>query len=69
LREPPPTLAKLNPAFIRFTSGTTGDAKGVVLSHETIFERIQAANQGLFFLIIYQKSTVDTLERNCIHQL
>jgi long-chain acyl-CoA synthetase len=47
LREPPPGLASLNPAFIRFTSGTTGDAKGVVLSHETIFERIQAANQGL----------------------
>lgn len=47
LREPPPGLADLNPAFIRFTSGTTGEAKGVVLSHETIFERIQAANQGL----------------------
>jgi long-chain acyl-CoA synthetase len=47
LREPPPELAELNPAFIRFTSGTTGEAKGVVLSHETIFERIQAANQGL----------------------
>ena len=47
LREPPPELAGLNPAFIRFTSGTTGDAKGVILSHETVFERIQAANQGL----------------------
>ncbi len=47
LCEPPPALVGLNPAFIRFTSGTTGDAKGVVLSHETIFERIQAANQGL----------------------
>ena len=46
-REPPPALAQLNPAFIRFTSGTTGDAKGVVLSHETIYQRIQAANQGL----------------------
>ncbi len=45
--EPPPDLSALNPAFIRFTSGTTNDAKGVVLSHETIFERIQAANQGL----------------------
>jgi len=47
LREPPPELAGLSPAFIRFTSGTTGDAKGVILSHETVFERIQAANQGL----------------------
>ena len=46
-REAPPDLYKLNPAFIRFTSGTTGAAKGVVLSHETIFARIRAANQGL----------------------
>jgi long-chain acyl-CoA synthetase len=46
-RESPSQLAQLNPAFIRFTSGTTGDAKGVVLSHETIYQRIQAANQGL----------------------
>ena len=46
-REPPPELDGLNPAFIRFTSGTTGAAKGVVLSHDTIFARIQAANQGL----------------------
>jgi len=47
LRTPPVELAGLNPAFIRFTSGTTGEAKGVILSHETIFARIQAANQGL----------------------
>jgi len=43
----PPQLAEINAAFIRFTSGTTGDAKGVVLSHESIYERIQAANQVL----------------------
>ncbi|MGZ5069149.1 MAG: class I adenylate-forming enzyme family protein [Methylobacter sp.] len=43
----PAELAGLNPAFIRFTSGTTGEAKGVILSHETILARIQAANQGL----------------------
>lgn len=42
-----PQLANMNPAFIRFTSGTTGDAKGVVLSHEAIFARIQAANRVL----------------------
>ena len=43
----PPQLAAVNPAFIRFTSGTTGDAKGVVLSHESIHARIHAANRAL----------------------
>lgn len=43
----PTELATVNAAFIRFTSGTTGSAKGVVLSHETIFERIHAANDVL----------------------
>ena len=37
----------LNPAFIRFTSGTTGDSKGVFLSHETIVQRTDAANKAL----------------------
>ncbi|MGE9270207.1 MAG: class I adenylate-forming enzyme family protein [Verrucomicrobiales bacterium] len=37
----------LNPAFIRFSSGTTGRSKGVVLSHETLLARITAANRGL----------------------
>lgn len=45
--EAPTALATVNAAFIRFTSGTTGTAKGVVLSHETIFERIHAANEVL----------------------
>jgi long-chain acyl-CoA synthetase len=35
---------KLNPAFIRFSSGTTGKSKGVLLSHETIIARTEAAN-------------------------
>ncbi|RJP82360.1 MAG: hypothetical protein C4522_03425 [Desulfobacteraceae bacterium] len=34
-------------AFIRFTSGTTGGSKGVVLSHRAIHERIEAVNQTL----------------------
>lgn len=36
-----------NPAFVRFTSGTTGKSKGVVVSHESVFERIEAANKAL----------------------
>jgi long-chain acyl-CoA synthetase len=47
--EPPwlEELQKLAPAFIRFSSGTTGDSKGIVLSHRTLLERITAANAGL----------------------
>lgn len=37
----------LDPAFIRFSSGTTGKSKGVILSHETLHARVRAANRGL----------------------
>ena len=37
----------LNIAFIRFTSGTTSARKGVVLCHETVRDRITAANKAL----------------------
>jgi long-chain acyl-CoA synthetase len=40
-------FAALNPAFIRFSSGTTGDAKGVILSHESLRARIESANTAL----------------------
>lgn len=46
----PPTPADnhgLDIAFIRFTSGTTSARKGVVLTHETIRDRIAAANSAL----------------------
>jgi long-chain acyl-CoA synthetase len=43
----PAEYYELNPAFIRFSSGTTGASKGVVLSHETIVERTDAADRVL----------------------
>jgi len=34
-------------AFIRYSSGTTGAAKGILLSHASLLERIHCANRGL----------------------
>ena len=45
--EGPPALPRLNPAFIRFTSGTTAHSKGVVLSHEATAARVRAADAVL----------------------
>lgn len=36
-----------NPGFMRFTSGTTGKAKGVIISHQSAIERIESANKKL----------------------
>ena len=37
----------LRPAYLRFTSGTTARRKGVILGHESIRERLAAANRVL----------------------
>jgi long-chain acyl-CoA synthetase len=47
--EGPAALPALNPAFIRFTSGTTANQKGVVLSHEATAARVEAADRVLRF--------------------
>src|SRR5881628_1637505 len=47
--EGPAEFGGLNPAFIRFTSGTTASSKGVVLSHEATAARVQAADAALRF--------------------
>ena len=51
----PPNNHGLNIAFIRFTSGTTNARKGVVLSHETIRDRVLAANRA------FQITDADTI--------
>ena len=47
--EGPAALRRLDPAFIRFTSGTTADSKGVVLSHDATVSRVAAADRVLRF--------------------
>lgn len=37
----------LRPAYLRFTSGTTSRRKGVILGHDAILERLEAANRAL----------------------
>lgn len=44
---PPGEFFNMNPAFIRFSSGTTGARKGVIISHEAIIQRTDAADKGL----------------------
>jgi len=45
--QPPLAPGIKDAAFVRFTSGTTGKSKGVVLTHRDVLERTRAANAGL----------------------
>lgn len=47
VNEHPADFHNINSAFLRFTSGTTDASKGVVLSHETVYERISTLNKSL----------------------
>jgi long-chain acyl-CoA synthetase len=47
--EPPAEFPGLDPAFIRFTSGTTAQSRGVVLSHAATCARVEAADRVLAF--------------------
>ncbi len=45
--DPSAELRALAPAYLRFTSGTTSERKGVILGHATILARLAAANRGM----------------------
>lgn len=44
---PEKRFAELNPAFVRFSSGTTGASKGAMIGHQTLLDRVTSANRRL----------------------
>jgi len=42
----PPQIIKMDVAFVRFSSGTTGKSKGVILSHASVLDRIKLAQKS-----------------------
>ncbi|MEO8084177.1 MAG: class I adenylate-forming enzyme family protein [Ardenticatenales bacterium] len=46
-RRAPAGFEALNPAFVRFTSGTTADQKGVILEHDEVAARVASADAVL----------------------
>lgn len=46
-----PAIQESETAFVQFSSGSTGDPKGIILTHKNILSNLEAISQGLDFQI------------------